>query len=397
MEQIYYSENQNIVYDSADVEINGKKISDEQKGDLSTVNFAYKKMRESYSSVLSRQYENIIILSGSGTSVGIGVGKKVGKTMSGLWNSVAKKIGLDKLEAFGKIIKYDALNRENTDLEALLSKAIISQTFLCDPEIETIIKEIESIIQDECRLDLPDNAPHLIFLRKLTARKLKYSRLKVFTLNYDLLFEQAASKGGYVVIDGFSFSYPRMFYGVNFDYDIVARNSNRSLSEENYVTKVFHLYKPHGSLDWEKVESSNDKSEQVVKSDNPTNPLMIYPSNSKFEYSFEQPFFEMISRFQQELRNKNTLLLSVGFSFYDKHIKAMIYEALNVNPSITVVVVSPSIKENKTFEDLKEKATIMGNVHLVSETFHDFVKFYPSSEIYDYSYEEERKYDSIQS
>lgn len=397
MDQIYYSVHQNIAYDLDDVEINGKKIPNDQKGKFTTREYAYKITRESYGAVLTRQYENIIILSGSGTSVGIGIGEKFGKTMSGLWNSVIEKIGFDKLKVFAKKIKFDALNKNYTDLEALLSKAIISQTFLCDPKIEMTIKQIESIIRDECSLDLPDNAPHLILLRKLTARKLKYSRVKVFTLNYDLLFEQAASKGGYVVIDGFSFSYPRMFNGVYFDYDIVARNSNRALSEENFVAKVFHLYKPHGSLDWEKVESSNDTSEQVIKADNPRSPLMIYPSNSKYEYSFEQPYFEMISRFQQELRNRNTLLLVVGFSFYDKHIKAMIYESLNVNPSITIVVVSPSIKQNNTFEDLKEKAAIMGNVHLVNETFQDFVKYYPSSDIYDYSYEREQENDSIQS
>lgn len=397
MEQIYYSENQNIAYDLDGVVINGKSIPEDQKSNFTNEEYSYKIMRETYGTVLSRQYENIVILSGSGTSVGIGKGEKLGKTMSGLWNSVVPQIGYEKLKDFAAKIKYDAIDKENTDLEALLSKAIISQAFLCEPEVETTINKIESIIRDECSLDLPDDAPHFIFLRKLTARKLKYSRVKVFTLNYDLLFEQAASKGGYAVIDGFSFSYPRMFNGVNYNYDIVSRNSNRALSEENFVAKVFHLYKPHGSLDWEKLESPDGENMQIIKSDNPINPVMIYPSNSKFEYSFEQPYFEMISRFQQELRNKNTLLLVVGFSFYDKHIKAMVYEALNVNPSITVIVVSPSIKESNTFEDLKRKSAFMGNVHLINESFRDFVKYYPSSEIYDYSYEEGQKNDSIQS
>ncbi|WP_195198695.1 SIR2 family protein [Faecalispora jeddahensis] len=394
MEQIYYSENCNIAYDSESVIVNGKPISADERGKFSPEEYALTKMRETYRSVLSRQYENIVVLSGSGTSVGVGVGTRLGKTMVGLWKAVVDKLGFTKLQDFAKKIKFDLLDETNTDLEALLSKAILSQTFLNNSRIEKTIQEIEAIIQEECSLALPENAPHLTFLRKLTARKLKYSRVKIFTLNYDLLFEQAASKGGYVIIDGFSFSYPRLFNGINFDYDIVARNTNRPQSEENFVAKVIHLYKPHGSLDWDKVKVSDDE-ENVIKSSNPSNPLMIYPSNTKFEHSYEQPYFEMISRFQQELRTKNTLLLIIGFSFYDKHIKAMIYEALNVNPSITVVVISPSVKKGDSFIDLKAKADIMGNIHLISETFQSFVKYYPSSDIYDYSSKEGEKSDTV--
>lgn len=398
MKQIYYSENQNIAFDSKSIEINGKTLPKaEEDSDSFIAENAYKKMREIYSSILSRQYENIVVLSGSGTSFEIGTNNKYGKIMSGLWKSVVEKIGFDELEAFANIIKYKEINRENTDLEALLSKALVSQSFLDDQNVESTINQIKSVIKEECSLDLPDDAPHIVFLRKLTARKLKYSRVKIFTLNYDLLFEQAASRGGYVVIDGFSFSYPRIFNGVNYDYDIVSRSSNRALSDENFVTKVFHLYKPHGSLDWEKTTSDNGESEKIVKADNPTNPLMIYPSNSKYEYSYEQPYFEMTSRFQQELRNKNTLLLVLGFSFYDKHIKAMVYEALNINPSITVVVVSPSIQEENTFVELKKESSTNGNLHLVNETFRDFVKNYPSSEIYDYSKEGWQHSEPIQS
>ena len=394
MEQIYYSENCNIAYDSDSVIVNGKPISADEREKSSPEEYALTKMRETYRAVLSRQYENIVVLSGSGTSVGVGVGERLGKTMSGLWKAVVDKLGFAKLQDFAKKIKFDFLNETNTDLEALLSKAILSQTFLNNLRVEKLYEILKQLFQGQCSLELPENASTFSILRKLTARKLKYSRVKIFTLNYDLLFEQAASKGGYVIIDGFSFSYPRLFNGINFDYDIVARNTNRPQSEENFVAKVIHLYKPHGSLDWEKVKASDDE-EHVIKSSNPMNPLMIYPSNTKFEHSYEQPYFEMISRFQQELRTKNTLLLVIGFSFYDKHIKAMIYEALNVNPSITVVVISPSVKEEDAFTDLKAKADIMGNIYLISETFQNFVKYYPSSDIYDYSSKEGEKSDTV--
>ena len=343
MKQIYFCERNEIKFSNEYVEVNAEKIPQESLGDSAPEHYAYKLMREHYSKILSRQYENIVILSGAGTSVGIGVGEKKGKTMSGLWSAVVSELTFDVLKKLSLDVKFEPISENYTDLEALLSKAILSEAFFPRGDVQEIIDKIETIIRRECTLELPDNAPHERFLRKLTARKLKYSRAKIFTLNYDLLFEQAASKGGYVVIDGFCFNTPRIFNGINYDYDIVIRNSNRSLSEENFAPKVIHLYKPHGSLDWDR------RNNTVVKSSNPTKAVMIYPSRSKYEASYEQPYFEMISRFQSELRKKNTLLMVAGFSFYDKHITAMIMEALNSNPSITTVIISPDVENDSKF------------------------------------------------
>ncbi|WP_196593151.1 SIR2 family protein [Pectinatus sottacetonis] len=382
--EIYYSENYHISYNNDNVYINGEEI-DEDEINKNPKEYAYKKMRDKYAEVLSRQYENIVVLSGSGTSKGIGEGKK-GKTMYELWTAVETEIGKEKLEKLAEIIKFD---KKSTDLEAFLSKAILSQKFLCKDVIEQYIQKIKKIIQKECTLKLSDEAPHLKFLKKLTSRKLKYSRAKIFTLNYDLLFEQAASKGGYVVIDGFSFTYPRSFNGINFDYDIVTRNINRSQYEENFLAKVFHLYKPHGSLDWKK--NSNGEIVKISDVEASIDTLMIYPSSNKYESSYEQPYFEMISRFQQELRTKNVLLLVIGFSFYDKHISAMIEEALNVNQSITIMIVAPNVIDKDSFQEYKKKASKIGNVCLINERFEEFVDYYPASDIYNYFNNEENK------
>lgn len=383
MEQIYFSERIKIEYDESSVKINDCEVPQEQRGEASPESYAKQKMRQAYQGVISRQYENVVILSGAGTSVGVGRDGKTGKTMKDLWLAVVQQIGFPKLEEFAKGVKYTPIDATYTDLEALLSHAMLAEAYYHRTKTKKMIDAIESIIRENCNLDLPENAPHIAFIRKITARKLKYSRAKIFTLNYDLLFEKAASKGGYVVIDGFSFNTPRVFNGTNFDYDIVTRNTNKAISEESFSPKVFHLYKIHGSLDWERI--SDGECDTFIKTDNPAIPVMIYPSNSKYEASYEQPYFEMISRFQQELRSKNTLLIVIGFSFYDKHIKAMIDEALNVNPSITMVVVCPNVKDNAKYSDLKSKTQLMKNIILVSESFEDFSKNFPYSDIYDYS------------
>lgn len=56
----------------------------------------------------------------------------------------------------------------------------------------------------------------------------------------------------YTIIDGFSFSYPRIFNGANFNHDIVFREHTRVKQEESFIPNVIQLFKLHGSIDWEK-------------------------------------------------------------------------------------------------------------------------------------------------
>ena len=387
--KIFFFYNNNIEFDPGknEVCINGKKVTFDSEKYPSSEEYAIQHMRHTYREVLSRQYENIVVLTGAGSSVGIGKEEAIGKTMAGLWDEVEKTLGKEALAKYSQKAKC---NTESKNLEELLSMASLAATFLPDDEMQNTTDEIKKIIQKNCRLTLTDDAPHSLFIRKLTSRKLKYSRVKLFTLNYDLLFEQAASKGGYVIIDGFSFNTPRLFNGTNFDYDIVTRNSQHSIAEENFFPKVFHLYKVHGSLDWEKQADGT-----FAKKDEPNNPVMIYPSSQKYEASYEQPYFEMISRFQQELRNRNTLFIVIGFSFGDKHIKAMIDEAINLNPSLTMVVVSPDVKDPNKYLDLKDKTNSMKNILLINANFSDFVASFPYSDIYDYSETGDEDNDSI--
>lgn len=389
--QIFFAINKNITYDDESVKINGLK--QELKDNQSTQEYAYNISRNYYRSILSKHFDNLLVLTGSGTSVGIGDGNQ-GKTMQGLWDHVIQALGEEIIKKLCEDIKYKEYDKKYSDLEAILSKANIARNFIEDAGLIDTITKIESVIKENCTIKLPIISPHEIFLKKATSRKLKSPRLKLFTLNYDLLFEQVASKDGYVVIDGFSFTSPRRFSGVNFDYDIVLRNNSRMANEENYAPRVFHLYKPHGSLDWKKED--DDTNGYILKDDKTDKPLIIYPRSDKFEISYEEPFFEMMTRFQQELRKQNILLIVIGFSFGDKHIKAMILEALDVNPSINLLVVSPDIHDENKYDFLKSKAKFKGNVVLINETFEDFANYYPYSDIYNFDDAEGENIDNDQ-
>lgn len=364
--------------------------------------YALATKRKKYTEFLNNQFENLIILAGAGSSVGVGENifiddistERKGRLMTQLWDDVSVAISETILNRFCVLVKYDDKYKEKEEdvelkyiknLEKLLSLANIARNFVTDVplenetalDIDDIINQIEKIIKLNCTLKLPENAPHSIFIEKITKRKVTLPRVKVFTLNYDTLFEQAGRKKNFTIIDGFSFSHPRTFSGRNFDLDIVSRNSSRVKEEDNFVQKVFHLYKPHGSVDWTK-----DRNE-IIQKDDVENPLMIFPKDSKYESSYEQPYFEMMSRFQQNLRNENVLLICIGFSFSDKHIVTAIIEALEQNPGFQLMVVNKDIDtKTATFTSIFEASKKHSNIVLVDELFEDFANHFPDLKSY---------------
>ncbi|MGV7105798.1 SIR2 family protein [Flavobacterium sp. U410] len=382
------------------VYIDGKIHDFKEEKNPNKLDYANAVKREKYRAFLNNQFENLIVLSGAGSSIGVGKNifennkevERKGKIMSELWDEVEKELTKPILDRFCKLVTYKEFKSEEENvylknLERLLSLANIAKDFVTDNieesddikkiDIKKIIIKIEGIIKENCTLTLPDDAPHLLFLEKITKRKVTLPRVKIFTLNYDTLFEQAGKRKNFTIIDGFSFSHPRIFSGRNFELDIVSRNLSRVKEEDNFIQKVFHLYKPHGSVDWSKGDN------KIFQMENVENPLMIFPKDSKYESSYEQPYFEMMSRFQQNLRTENIILICIGFSFNDKHIVTAIIEALEQNPSFQLVIVNKGIDEkSNSLKPFIEAAKKHNNIVLISELFMDFATNYPDLKSY---------------
>lgn len=333
-----------------------------------------------YDTFFRQPFKHIIILAAAGTSLDNGSNK--GETRNGLWKSgrdVIKQLYKELLPCDNKLRKI----ANDKDIEAFLSHILLVEKISEEKasRLKPLREQLEKIIRDACQLELDSsNAPHKTFLDKITARKASEPRVQLFTTNYDTLFEQAAQEGGYAVIDGFSFTFPRTFSGRYFDYDIVQRERTRLKDEESFVSKVFHLYKIHGSLTWEKTEQG------IVQQVNSTeSPLIVYPASDKYESSYEQPYFEMMSRFQQALRKENTLLIVLGFGFRDKHIQNVILEAVNQNPSFQLVIVNYNAGGSINREELKEYFdgnVVKRNVSIVFDTFKGFTESLPENKTY---------------
>lgn len=312
--------------------------------------------------------EQLFALTGAGSSIGFG-----GKSMAGLWDEIDV---VKSFEAYVGEIGIEQALFDRKDLESILSRAKLYLAFKPNDTLEKLIEGIEETIKNLCNFKLEDTSTHLEFIKQLTSRKSKQGRLKVFTTNYDTVFEQTASEGSYVVIDGFSFTQPRRFNGKYFDYDIVIRENSRIAADENFASNVFHLYKLHGSVNWE------TRGEEILQVENPAKAMMIYPNNNKYESSYEQPYFEMMGRLQSELRKKGTTtLIVIGFSFADKHIFTMIKEALNYNASLNLMIIEPFINSitNENFTYLHAYAQKSSQVTIVGEFFKEFVVQLPKN------------------
>ena len=372
-----------ISYNSVDCFVNDKEILKEPASKKSPKEIAEELQFKFYDIFLKKHFKNIVVLAAAGTSLDNGSNK--GKTRQGLWDDCNDEI--QEVYALCPKIK-DKKFEVNFDIESFLTALILHEKVndvVKDSASVSIKEKIEKKIAAACKLSLDnDIAPHIDFLNKITARKSSDARVQLFTTNYDTLFEQAANASGFVIIDGFSFTQPRKFSGRFYDFDIVNREKTRIKQEESFVSKVFHLYKLHGSLNWTKSKSK----ESVFQEDNPAEPLVIYPASEKYESSYEQPYFEMMSRFQQSLRKDNTLLIVIGFGFQDKHIQNVIIEAVEQNPSFQLLIVnyngSGGIENNFMEKFFNDPATmeVKRNVNIIFNTFSEFTKNFPTNQTY---------------
>ena len=393
---LYKTQNSSVAYDDEQWYINNQ-IQEKKDGDNvqeKAKEHAFKLMAEDLSRYMSH-FRNIAVLTAAGTSMENGT--HGGKTRTELWESYEdeiNKIANVFTSTDGTLKDKCTQIRQDKNIEDFLSFTILYEKLngeIIDKDDSKNLRiKLENKIAAACKLDLDEtNQHHQDFIRKLTARKPSEPRLQLYTTNYDTLFEQAARRMNYVIIDGFSLSYPRVFNGTNFNFDIVFREHTRVKQEESFVPNVFQLFKLHGSIDWEK----NTKG-QILQKEKSDNPCIIYPASEKYESSYDQPYFEMMSHFQQTLRKENTLLIVVGFGFKDKHIQNVIKEASLQNHNLHVLIVcyGQIEKEGKWVDSgittglvpdfIDKDLNVQPNISVLFSKFKAFVEHLPMNDSY---------------
>ena len=324
----------------------------------------------------SMQMQNLVVLAGSGTSLGP-VG---GPSMKDLWDAAT---GGPQKKVASKVAKLIHHNLSTTNIEEFLSKCEAYLQVKGDTDINGFVRYCKRIILRKCSkfLSLKNLEAHKTFLHRLSRRRIRDSRLKVFTTNYDLCFEQAAGALGGVVIDGFSFTAPRYYDPRYFSYDIIRRPC---ISEDkgNYLEGVFLLYKLHGSVNW--ARSGNGLIQEKIDP-SPDEACLIYPAKGKYQQSFLQPHLESMSQYLATLRESNTCLIVIGYGFNDDHFSEPLLTAIRSNPHLRLIIADPRIADrekegvsaNHYWRDLFMHAKNGEDIWFINSSFQNFAKLVP--------------------
>lgn len=168
--------------------------------------------------------------------------------------------------------------------------------------------------------------------------------LKVFSLNYDLCFENVVG-------------YERIESGFDDRREWSYHNFDRS-GEKNFI-----LYKLHGSLDW----YIDTKTERLKRSDGVhTNPYLIFGERNKLQAIDPFLFYTQEFRrycFHQDLK----LIVCIGYSFADEHINKIIAQAVKTNGNVKILSV--------IYEDKPEERARIGHSIGIGLTSNDRMSF----------------------
>jgi len=342
------------------------------------------KNRKALNEVLlsSMQMQNLVVLSGCGTSLG----EDGGPSMANLWELCTKGGGVeytDEAKAVFKAVNYDESNKVNIEELLSLCEAHLQLNPKGNPKVCEFVEHCKKEILSACSFEKKDNflSGHKTFIHRLSRRRTRDSRLKLFTTNYDTCFEEAAGEQGIVIIDGFSFSRPRLYDPRFFDYDIVRRTSDES-DIQTYLEGVFQLFKLHGSVNWERDSSGNIEEKDAT----PQGACMIFPAKGKYQQSYIQPHLELMARYLSALRNPNTCLFVTGFGFNDDHLAEPIISAIRTNPYLKVIISDPSAEKylddetdniSRYWEELKALSQSGRDVWFINGTFQEFSDLIP--------------------
>ena len=375
-------------------------VIDENDDDLEIrkrrANEAKETIRETLLAAL--QMPNLLVLAGSGTSLGDIIG---GPSMWDLWDYAMHKnppTAVDgtptlkeESEAVIEKVGYN-LEIQGQNIESFLSRCEAYLEVYTDKSVRDFVDDCKRITLEKCSCFLMDSTSgewddkkldgHGIFLHRLSRRRVRDPRLKIFTTNYDLCFERAAALKGLIVIDGFSFTQPRRFGPSYFEYDIV-RRSTVSNEVGDPLEGVFHLLKLHGSVNWER-DNNGGICEKI--SPNPAKACLIYPESGKYQQTYLQPHLELMAQYLASLRQPNTCLIVTGFGFNDDHLAEPILSAITSNSQLRVIIADYKAEDNlagraenasKYWGQLLELSRSGENIWFINASFGEFANLLP--------------------
>lgn len=243
--------------------------------------------------------------------------------------------------------KYDNKHKAKEDerfksnLEALINHLVSIGNIASERSRKSVMSKIRTINEfifnkicvTDCYSDL------LQLYRDFYLRIVKKTRqvpVNIYTTNYDLYNEQALDSLGFMYNNGFLGSAKRVFNPNSYNY-VVVENLNLSRDVWKSVSNFINLYKIHGSINWIKevdltTNSSIilEKDIELIRSRKLFDSIMIYPTPQKDRTTLMVPYSDLFRMMQNNLLKRNSILITIGYSFSDEHINRIILNALSV-------------------------------------------------------------------
>lgn len=345
---------------------------EEQKKVFTKIDFQRMISGKIHRIVYGEKYSNIVFLAGAGASVTQDLNPNFGKTVKMIADDVFSKLdksdGLYTLKELASQCRYkdgNILDKESEEtetykladsfnLEDFLSTLFHYRPYVPDTDKDKFnnsIKKILQLIKENTNYSYDSkelkHGKLLNFLSSLSGKE--GNKFSVITTNYDVLIEEAAAENNFVIFDGFNFTPIPKFDSSMFEWNLIREVQNINTREVEYKDKTFNLLKIHGSLTWEKQDDGTilrKNKDSIIDTDKM---VMVFPSSDKYAQSYQEPYFELFTKFQDLIKRPNTLWISSGFSFADVHISKMVIQALKNNTSLKLLVTDFNIDPNREY------------------------------------------------
>jgi len=347
--------------------LNGVKMLDADNQPIKEAEFESRVSNE-VARFINNNYSQIVFLAGAGASItGQQDSQSIrGRSMRELTGIIANALGADEkafsISQMATYSKYKFIDATSEDfqLENFISAVQSAQPYIAIDNQSKYNKSVSVILETIIRntsYDYDDRLlKHAQIINILSSRITPPNKLTIATTNYDTLFEEAAARIAYTVMDGFTADIDPRFDPDVFEWNLVKDIPNLATAELEYKKQVINLIKLHGSLTW---QFDDEHILRRLPRNLVNSPVMIFPSANKYMQSYTEPYFELFSKFQELINRPNTLLIANGFSFGDTHIAEMVYHAVTHNSGLSLLVSDYSLEGHdargwKLLEGLKD-------------------------------------------
>ena len=285
------------------------------------------------------QMDNLNFLIGAGCSSHLVDNNEMGiPGMAKLYEDFFKK------HSDFKIAEEDVQSKFDGNLECMLETmggiVAAGRVKNIDENIGDKIKIVQKFIRDKIISGL-HGAEVLQLYRNFyikTVFRGRKSPINIFTTNYDLYNEQALDSLSFPYNNGFVGTYKRSFNPASYKYAYV-EDMNLSKNIWERVPNFYNLYKLHGSISWVKEDNKIREIDYKHISENDT--VMIYPTPLKDRSTLMTPYSDLFRAMETGLLRRNSVSITLGYSFADDHINRLILNSLAI-PTFKLVVFGKS-------------------------------------------------------